>query len=99
MITKSLILHLLQESLLSGRDHLGSAQKTLESITQKYSITSADERGFILHGILSIAEELFHETYGFKEFDLILSRAFPTVGTLRFIQEQEGDNVWTDSTK
>jgi len=97
MITKEKINALLSQQILAGRDEIGSIQGVFEQITSEYAIQGVSEKSEILHGIMFFANELFGNEFGYKQFDLVLSRSCPTSETMRFIEEQEGKNIWSEN--
>lgn len=99
MITKELIKHHLTQSLGEGRDDLNAIQKCFELLLAEYPVKGIEEKTDILHGVIYYACELFKpsQPYGYKTFDLILSRTIPTPDTLEYIESQEGENIWSCS--
>ncbi|MEM9214016.1 MAG: hypothetical protein AAGD25_06675 [Cyanobacteria bacterium P01_F01_bin.150] len=62
--------------------HFLSGDETWEQKTQ------------LLNGIFFYATQLFEITYGYKEFDLVMGRTFPTSETYRMLTEEEGRNLY-----
>ena len=96
MITKDKITNLLKAEIGKGREILVAVQYCLTELCQTYKVSDWEERSQILNAILYYAREFSNEDYGYKEFDLVMSRTFPNTETFRNIQEQEGKNIFSD---
>lgn len=96
MITRDLINTELEAAILSGRDPLNVVQRVFESLVARCNVEDVEDKAEMLNAILHYAYETLKtdELLGYQPFDLIMSRAFPTSETLRFIEEQEGHNIF-----
>jgi len=95
MIDKDSVTASLKNNLGAGKDDLTSIQHTfLEMIKAHPDDWNYENKKLVLNGILAFAGEIFGKIYGYREFDLVMGRAFPNAETFRGISEEEGCNIY-----
>ena len=96
MITKKIINSQIEKAVNGGKQPLNAVQEVFENLVAEYSLESNKDKAQVLNAILHYAYEMLksEELIGYKSFDLIFGRAFSTSKKLRYIQEQEGKNLF-----
>jgi hypothetical protein len=95
MITRGVVVNSLKANVGKGEAPVVAMQHSFESLIQSNPESSTyDDKEEILNAIMFFAAETFGEVYGYREFDLIMGRAFPTTETLERIRAEEGKNLY-----
>lgn len=97
MIDKSAVMTSLRNNLEQGKDELTAIQHTFQQLIDNHPDEwDYESKKLVLNGVLAFAGNFFGQTYGYKEFDLVMGRTYPNAETLRGISEEEGRNLYDD---